>query len=631
MNRSLIRLAVGLIALLLTATAALAAEAAPLRVGAVDVNGRKVSLTVTAPRAVGQKDLPAKAFAVLDGGEAVKPAIIRLPNDTLQVVLVLDTSGSMRGDSLAAAKSAARGFVRQVPAGTELSVVSFGSKADVKTSFSARTDPHLNAISGLEATGETALYDALITASQQFESRGRRRAVVLLSDGGDTASKGNIEDARKRLKNTGATVYGIRYQTAETNTAALDVLAVRGRVVGASTARGLAAVYDAIAAELASQYKVSWTSESSGTTPVDVTVDHNGVIATTRLNVRLPKAAAPAPEKPEAVAPEPAPQGAPVKPTPWQTRMALFVGAALFFLGLALLLLLALAPRRRTVGIMGGKTVHARGLNRSLTEMAGAAVQAAERSLDRRHLNTGINASLERAGINLRPAEFLVLAASAAITAFAVGFLLSGLLAGAAMALVVVIAARLTVSFQEGRRQRQFADQLNDTLQLLAGSLRAGYGLMQAIDSVADEAPEPTAQEFRRLVVEARLGRDMPAALEAMAERIRNDDFRWVVQAILIHRDVGGDLAEVLDTVAGTIRERNQIRRQILALSAEGRLSAIVLGILPIAVGFVISMTNPGYLDPLFTTGPGIMATLVGVSLLIVGAFWLRKTVRLVF
>ena len=127
------------------------------------------------------------------------------------------------------------------------------------------------------------------------------------------------------------------------------------------------------------------------------------------------------------------------------------------------------------------------------------------------------------------------------------------------------------------RRRARFSDQLGDTLQLLAGSLRAGYGLLQAIDAVAQEAEEPTRQEFRRLVIETRLGRDLTDALHSMADRVGGEDFEWVVQAIEIHREVGGDLAEVLDTVAGTIRERNQLHRQVKALSAEGRLSAYVL------------------------------------------------------
>ena len=108
----------------------------------------------------------------------------------------------------------------------------------------------------------------------------------------------------------------------------------------------------------------------------------------------------------------------------------------------------------------------------------------------------------------------------------------------------------------------------------MAGSLRAGHSLLRAVDSVASEADAPTSEEFARIVNETRVGRDLNDALDEVAERMGSDDFTWVAQAIAIHREVGGNLAEVLDAVGHTIRERNAIRRQVKALAAEGKLSA---------------------------------------------------------
>ena len=141
---------------------------------------------------------------------------------------------------------------------------------------------------------------------------------------------------------------------------------------------------------------------------------------------------------------------------------------------------------------------------------------------------------------------------------------------------------------------------------------------------MAREAPAPTGEEFRRVVLEIRLGRDLTDALHDMAGRVRTEDFRWVVQAIDIHREVGGDLAAILDTVGGTIRERNQLLRQVSALTAEGRLSAYILVALPFVLAFLLRMVNPGYFS-LLTHGPGLAMTGVGIVMLSAGALWFRK------
>ena len=168
-------------------------------------------------------------------------------------------------------------------------------------------------------------------------------------------------------------------------------------------------------------------------------------------------------------------------------------------------------------------------------------------------------------------------------------------------------------------------------LQLLSGSLRAGYSITQAADAVASESASPTKEEFRRLLVEIRLGRDLGDALDAMDRRINNDDFSWFVQAVEIHREVGGDLAQVLDAVAATIRDRNRIRGQVKALSAEGKLSAYVLAALPFGVGGILALINPDYLGELTSSAFGYGMILFGMFLMGIGALWLKKTVRLDF
>jgi tight adherence protein B len=263
---------------------------------------------------------------------------------------------------------------------------------------------------------------------------------------------------------------------------------------------------------------------------------------------------------------------------------------------------------------------------------AGAAAGAAvERVLVKRGLLARGEAALERAGMTTPLPKFVLNVGLWTVVAAVAGTLLLDTWLGLLMLVVVPFGARLLVKFKVGRRRAAFADQLDDSLQLMASSLRAGHSLLRAVDAVSQDAASPTAEEFARIVNETRVGRDLSDSLDEVAERMGSDDFTWVAQAIAIHREVGGNLAEVLDAVGHTIRERNAIRRQVKALSAEGKLSAIVLGALPFAIIGFLSLTNPSYLAK-FTQSFMGYAMLGGVALLmVVGMFWLKKTVAIKF
>jgi tight adherence protein B len=152
---------------------------------------------------------------------------------------------------------------------------------------------------------------------------------------------------------------------------------------------------------------------------------------------------------------------------------------------------------------------------------------------------------------------------------------------------------------------------------------------MQAIDTVAKEAQPPAATEFSRVLSEARLGMPIDEALNAMAERVGGEDFRWVVLAINIQRQVGGNLAALLTTVANTLREREMVRRQIKVLSAEGRLSAMILVALPFVLAGYISVVNPGYINQLFEETIGKFMIVLGLVLMGIGILWMRKIIKI--
>jgi tight adherence protein B len=299
----------------------------------------------------------------------------------------------------------------------------------------------------------------------------------------------------------------------------------------------------------------------------------------------------------------------------------------------AALLLLALAvlpagPRRVPLSRLDPTVAPPSSALAGASAVAGAAVG---RALARQGRVAAGTAALERAGVAMALSDLVLLVGLATVVLGAFGFVVGGVLLAVVLAALVPLSTKLVLGFRRGRRQAAFADQLDDSLQLMASSLRAGHSLLRAVDAVSTEAAAPTSEEFARIVNETRVGRDLADALDEVAGRMDSDDFRWVAQAIAIHREVGGNLAEVLDTVGHTIRERNAIRRQVKALAAEGKLSAIVLMALPFGIVGFLAVSNPRYLAG-FTEGlAGYVMIAVAVLLLLVGALWLKKTVSIRF
>lgn len=586
-----------------------------------------VRMVVAAPAQLGDQTLTDGAFRVAEGGQARAVHVEALPADQLEVSLVIDTSGSMAGAPLAAAKTAAQSLLGQLPATVPVSVVGFGVTPKVVSARSSNRTTQAAAIAGLTAGGQTALYDALGAALAQFPAgSGSRRMIVLLTDGGDTASKSTLDATIGALGAANVALFAVELRTSESNPAALGQLTTvsGGRVVPASDPAALAAAFDAVAKQLVRQYALTYRSQANGGADVDVILEASGLRATARRHLDLPAAPA-VPGSATVPAASPAPAPAPATSSSlggW----ALILGSGLCGLGLLGL----------SLWFFGSRTPRARGLTVArrrvgLAEAAQRAEAVGDSLLRHRGAAAALSAALDAAGVDLRTGEMLVVLAAAVVVAFAAGWAFVGPFVGVVLGVVVVLAGKIGLDLLARRRRRRFADQLPETLQILAGSLRAGHGLAQGLDTVSREAESPTAEEFRRLTIETRLGRDLVDALSAVTERVRSEDFRWVVQAIDIQREVGGDLAEVLDNVGGTIRDRTRIRRQVSALSAEGRLSAVVLMVLPFGLAAVMSVTNRAYLHPLYQSGTGHVLLAVGAVLLAVGGLWLRRIVKPIF
>jgi tight adherence protein B len=251
-----------------------------------------------------------------------------------------------------------------------------------------------------------------------------------------------------------------------------------------------------------------------------------------------------------------------------------------------------------------------------------------KRFAEARGFSERLDMELEAAGVKVRSGEFVIGSVGAAIGGAVLGAallqnLLLALVVGAVGAFGPTIALRIALS----RRADKLREQLPDVLTIMASSLRAGHSFLQSLDTVAKEISQPAAAEFQRVVAEIRLGRGAEDAMEAMAERVGSTDFKWAVLAVNIQREVGGNLAEILDNVADTLRERATIRRQIRVLTSEGRLSAWVLALLPVAIALYMFAVNPDYISLLFTTTIGLVMLITSACLLVVGIFWMRKIV----
>ncbi len=198
-----------------------------------------------------------------------------------------------------------------------------------------------------------------------------------------------------------------------------------------------------------------------------------------------------------------------------------------------------------------------------------------------------------------------------------------GLVAG----LSAIMVGLLFLSLYIKRRQKAFTNQLGDMLTMVANALRAGFGFMQAFELIAREMDAPIGREVQKVVNEVNVGATLDTALENMQKRVQSSDFELVITAVLIQKQVGGNLAQILDTISGTINERIRMRREVLSLTAQGRFSGVIVGLLPLGVAGILMVVNPGYLDPLFKEEIGHYIIAAAIVSEIIGMLVIRKVV----
>jgi Flp pilus assembly protein TadB/Mg-chelatase subunit ChlD len=559
------------------------------------------------------------------------PGTVKKPR---AVMLAIDTSGSMAEENrIATAKAAAAAYANGLPSDVALGLVSFADTAVVQLSPTTNRTSFSAVLDGLQAKGATALYDGVdlalgeLTRTDEYSER----RVVVLSDGADTSSKTSTATLTGHLSTSHATLDVVAV-TAEANGAVVSQLAAAsgGKLISATDAAAARKAFRALASALSTPVLVTVTvppelSGRDGTVKVVLTTAdgsassdlsvHFGVDANAVVNRQYLIA--------QAIPPTLLWFG--VASITVAVALAVMVGLYLF-LGRS-----ALRARLRQLDAFTADRVQSNMVKEDQqgSPLLRKALELSERAVERNNQRGRIAISLERAGIDLRPQEWYLIRMGVSVV---LGLVLPlfmpwffGLPLGALGGWFATMAYR---SFREGRRTRKFADLLPDALQLVVSALRSGFSLAQAMDAVVREGPDPINVEFGRAIAETRLGGELEDALERAATRNNSRDLAWLVMAIRIQREVGGNLSEVLETATDTMRERARLFRHVRGLSAEGRLSAYILAGMPILVSAWMFYSNGEYLTPLYTEPLGLAMLGGGIGSLCLGCFWMSRIVK---
>jgi tight adherence protein B len=252
------------------------------------------------------------------------------------------------------------------------------------------------------------------------------------------------------------------------------------------------------------------------------------------------------------------------------------------------------------------------------------------RALSGRHLTEQLYIGLAAAGLPIRPSEFVGIMIGSVIFWQLIAMLIAKNILGHVLFAIVGVGLPIAVlRVMQQKRRTAFDNQIVDALMLISSSLRSGFSFLRALQMVAQEMPPPISKEFERVIQEVNVGRPMEDALRAVVARVRSYDFDLVVTAVLIQLQVGGNLADVLETIASTIRERVRIMGEMRALTAEGKMSGLVLVLLPITLGLVLVALNPPYMAVLIHEKVGHFLIGVAAVLQIVGGLVIRKQLRI--
>lgn len=523
------------------------------------------------------------------------------------------------------------GAAESFPADTSVSVVSAGDGALIVTRPTNDLSRVATGLADIGLRNSSALYGAVDRAASLFSDDPTTvKTLIVASTGSDTGSAVSAAEVRVALLQHGAQLVSIAYDGGDNG-----LTAIAGQTAGlsydVSTTEELADVVAQVGEQATTRTVVRFD-------PGELTEARTGV----ELTIGERQFAFSYPSDVRTVNPlqlVPKPEAASNTFALFQTSIGLYVALALAFIGISLgVWSLGSIMAGGNSGLEGMLSRYADGESEPTdSEVEDLVVQSAllQRAVDmsesfaeRQGFLARAEDLLERANLPVRAGEAMFILCAIVVLTGSLGVVITrSILAALLFGIFAAALSFFVVRFMGRRRFRTFESQLPDTLQLLSGTLRAGYSLPQGMEAVSNEIADPMGQELRRAMTEARLGRDMEDALTGVADRMASPDFAWTVMAIGIQREVGGNLNELLMSVADTMVQRDRLKREIAALTAEGKMSAGVLSFLPPGLGVIMWLINPGYISLLFTEFMGNVLLGLGVLSATVGLAWMKKVI----
>jgi len=565
-------------------------------------------------------------------------------NEPVSTVLVIDTSGSMKGRPISDAKSATSTFINQMRQADRISIIGFSDSSKIYSSFSSEKQVLLNSADQIEAGGETALFDGILKGIEQFGSSGdeRHKYLIVLSDGTDTVSLADADAVIEKATSGNVTVYSVALVSADYNPSELQKIAesTGGELLTTTDSNELKNLYSKISEKIRNQYRLKYqsvTNEAKEYSTV-ISINKTGISDEIKISYSNPFSALSVNQDISNK------QSLKVITKVmfidiWWVKLIIYV---LIFVSVTIFIYIIstiMVPNRQNLKSRTDYYLY------NISEAGKDIVSSEKRSrfnffslfknpVSRKNGKKGFSdlfdEKLKRAGINIPGNKFMLIhVVIVALVTLIVFLITKNFIVTFLVVILAIFMPFLFINFRTAQKIKKFNEQLPDTLQLIEGALKAGYSFNQSLYMVVKETKPPISEEFTMVLNEVRMGSSEKDALENMAKRINSELFNWVVLAINIQREVGGNLAEIMDIIANTIREKERVLRQIKALTAEGKLSAYVLIGLPIILGIVLSIMNREYISVLFTTKIGFMMLLLAAGLMIAGIMWIIRIVKI--
>lgn len=523
-------------------------------------------------------------------------------------VVALDSGRSMTETGFQAARQAVQDFAESSPSGWAGSLGLTTSGGEISTPPSEDLPAIAAAVRSVQLSGEPQILDAVAAAVPLLNPFENRR-ILVVSAGGDTGSARTAAQVTLLLKDAKVSA---------------DVLAIGSKAGDDAALRELASTSGGTLKVVA---KASDVPDAFADLAVAASPASDG-------SDKSAEPAAPVQDLPEPVTAANTGSGSP--------GMGLWIVVLLCagaFAAFGMVLVQMLGSETSDVGRRIDQfrsKAHTGGGGgaeepKEETGVVGGLLEVSNKLVTASGKGDRIAAELSQAGWKLRPHEWALLRGTACFVAvFGLWFITGNVLVSLVLGLILpVVVARILLGGARNRRMQAFADQLPDALSMIASSLRAGFTVSQALERLSDQDIDPLGPEMARALAQTKIGVTTEDALEQVSVRMNCPDLGWVVMSIRIQREVGGNLADILETTMETMRERTRLRRQIRALSAEGRLSAYLLIGLPIVLSIGLMLMRPEYMSPLFNTPLGLFMVIAGAGMIVLGWFWISRMIKI--